>query len=78
VGDRFTAGTVMGRSGNSGRSFAPHLHYQLETQDERVLDPYESHRTYRRSLAASHRANFEAEVRRLDGLLGATTTLAGG
>ena len=78
VGDRFTAGTVMGRSGNSGRSFAPHLHYQLETQDERVLDPYESHRTYRRSLAAPHRANFEAEVRRLDGLLGATTTLAGG
>ena len=76
VGDRFNVGTMMGRSGNSGRSFAPHLHYQLEAGDERVLDPYESHRTYRRSLAAGHRAAFEAEVRRQDGLLG--TTVAGG
>ncbi|WP_233261709.1 M23 family metallopeptidase [Vitiosangium sp. GDMCC 1.1324] len=76
VGDRIAAGTVLGRSGNSGRSFAPHLHYQLEAADERILDPYESHRTYRRSLAASQRTAFEAEVRRQDGLLG--TTLAGG
>ncbi len=76
VGDRFNVGTVLGRSGNSGRSFAPHLHYQLESTDERVLDPYESHRTYRRSLAATQRAAFEAEVRRQEGLLG--TTVAGG
>jgi len=76
VGDRFNVGTVLGRSGNSGRSFAPHLHYQLEAADERVLDPYETHRTYRRSLAPALRAAFEAEMRRLDGLLG--TTLAGG
>jgi murein DD-endopeptidase MepM/ murein hydrolase activator NlpD len=76
VGDRFNVGSVLGRSGNSGRSFAPHLHYQLEAADERVLDPYETHRTYRRSLAPALRSAFEAEVRRLDGLLG--TTLAGG
>jgi murein DD-endopeptidase MepM/ murein hydrolase activator NlpD len=77
VGDRFNVGTVLGRSGNSGRSFAPHLHYQLEAADERVLDPYETHRTYRRSLAPALRGAFEAEMRRLDGLLG-TTTVAGG
>jgi len=76
VGDRFNVGTMLGRSGNSGRSFAPHLHYQLEAADERVLDPYETHRTYRRSLAPALRSAFEAEMRRLDGLLG--TTLAGG
>jgi murein DD-endopeptidase len=76
VGDRIAAGAMLGRSGNSGRSFAPHLHYQLEAADERVLDPYESHRTYRRSLAPSLRTAFEAEVRRQDGLLG--TTVAGG
>jgi murein DD-endopeptidase MepM/ murein hydrolase activator NlpD len=76
VGDRIAAGTVLGRSGNSGHSFAPHLHYQLEAADERVLDPYESHRTYRRSLVPSQRAAFEAEMRRQDGLLG--TTVAGG
>ena len=78
VGDRFNVGAVLGRSGNSGRSFAPHLHYQLEGANERVLDPYESHRTYRRSLAPSLRGAFEAEVRRLDGLLGTGPAVAGG
>ena len=78
VGDRFNVGAVLGRSGNSGRSFAPHLHYQLEGPNERVLDPYESHRTYRRSLAPALRSSFEAEMRRLDGLLGTGTTVAGG
>ena len=77
VGDRITAGSVMGRSGNSGRSFAPHLHYQLEGADERILDPYESHRTFRRSLPAALRPAFEAEVRRQDGLLGAGAAVAG-
>jgi murein DD-endopeptidase MepM/ murein hydrolase activator NlpD len=76
VGDRFATGALLGRSGNSGHSFAPHLHYQLEAPDERVLDPYESHRTYRRSLAPSLRTAFEAEVRRMDGLL--SPAVAGG
>src|SRR6218665_696864 len=76
VGDRVAAGALVGRSGNSGRSFAPHLHYQLEAQNDRVLDPYESHRTYRRSLPAAQRASFDAEVRRQDALFG-TTVVAG-
>jgi murein DD-endopeptidase MepM/ murein hydrolase activator NlpD len=75
VGDRFTTGQVIAESGNTGRSFAPHLHYQLMTQDERVIDPFDSHRSYRRSLSTAHRGAFEAEVLRLDGLLG--TTVAG-
>ncbi len=29
VGDRVTAGQFLGRLGNSGNSFAPHLHFQL-------------------------------------------------
>jgi murein DD-endopeptidase len=74
VGTRFSQGTVMAQSGNSGRSYAPHLHYQLMTQDERVLDPYEVHPTYRRSLGAAQRPAFEAEVRRLDALLGPAPT----
>ena len=69
VGDRFCVGAIMARSGNSGRSFAPHLHYQLETLGDRVLDPYESHRTYRHSLSAAQRPALEAEIRRMDGLL---------
>jgi murein DD-endopeptidase MepM/ murein hydrolase activator NlpD len=68
-GTRFSAGQVIAASGNSGRSFAPHLHYQLMTQDDRVLDPFDSHRTFRRSLPEDQRAALDAEVRRLDSLL---------
>ncbi len=75
AGDRFTVGQVLADSGNTGRSFAPHLHYQLMTADDRVLDPFEEHRTYRRALSTAQRPGFESEVRRLDGLLG--TTVAG-
>ncbi|HEX8706358.1 MAG TPA: M23 family metallopeptidase [Myxococcaceae bacterium] len=68
-GKRFSAGQVIAASGNSGRSFAPHLHYQLMTQDDRVLDPFDSHRTFRRSLPESQRGELDAEIRRLDSLL---------
>ncbi|MCP3166538.1 peptidoglycan DD-metalloendopeptidase family protein [Myxococcus qinghaiensis] len=74
-GTRFNVGQVIGRSGNTGRSFAPHLHYQLMTQDDRVLDPFDQHKTYRRTMAASHKTGFDDEVRRLEGLLG--TSVAG-
>jgi len=74
-GTRFTTGQVIARSGNTGRSFAPHLHYQLMTQDDRVLDPFDQHRTHRRALASRFKAAFDDEVRRLDGLLG--TPVAG-
>jgi len=69
AGKRFSAGQVIAASGNSGRSFAPHLHYQLMTQDDRVLDPFDSHRTFRRSLPESQRGGLDAEIRRLDSLL---------
>lgn len=75
VGTHFKVGQVIADSGNTGRSFAPHLHYQLMAQDDRVLDPFEQHRTYRRSLSKAHRAAFDAEVRRLDELL--STPVAG-
>ncbi|ADO71857.1 M23 family metallopeptidase [Stigmatella aurantiaca] len=68
-GTRFSAGQVIAASGNSGRSFAPHLHYQLMTQDDRVIDPFDSHRTFRRSLPAEQRGALEAEIRRMDSLL---------
>ncbi|NMO22518.1 M23 family metallopeptidase [Pyxidicoccus fallax] len=74
-GTRFTTGQVIGASGNTGRSFAPHLHYQLMTQDDRVLDPFDQHKTYRRSLSTANKSLFEAEVQRLNGLLG--TSVAG-
>ncbi|MFY1827751.1 M23 family metallopeptidase [Myxococcus fulvus] len=75
AGTRFNVGQVIARSGNTGRSFAPHLHYQLMQGEEKVLDPFDQHKTYRRALAATHKTAFDDEVRRLEGLLG--TSVAG-
>lgn len=63
-------GEVVATSGNSGRSFAPHLHYQLEDAAGRVLDPFEVHETVRRGLAPPERAAFEVERARLVAVLG--------
>lgn len=76
VGTTVRVGQVIAATGNSGRSFAPHLHYQMMLGEAKVLDPFEQHRTYRRSLPASARAAFDAERSRLDGLLGAGTGTA--
>ncbi|AKF81843.1 Murein DD-endopeptidase MepM and murein hydrolase activator NlpD, contain LysM domain [Myxococcus fulvus] len=75
AGTRFNVGQVIAKSGNTGRSFAPHLHYQLMQGEEKVLDPFDQHKTYRRTLAATHKTAFDDEVRRLEGLLG--TSVAG-
>ncbi|RKG63459.1 M23 family metallopeptidase, partial [Corallococcus exercitus] len=75
AGMRVSAGQVLAQSGNTGHSFAPHLHYQLMTGDDRVLDPFDQHKTFRAALVASQKGAFDAEVQRLDGLLG--TPVAG-
>ncbi|HXN41683.1 MAG TPA: M23 family metallopeptidase [Myxococcaceae bacterium] len=74
VGDPVARGQVIASSGNSGHSFAPHLHYQLMQGDTRLLDPFESHETYRRALSAEHKPAFETEMHRLDGLLSSSAT----
>jgi murein DD-endopeptidase len=61
-GMKFTRGEVIARSGNSGHSFAPHLHYQLESADGRVLDPFLEHATRRETLPEADRAAFDALV----------------
>ncbi len=64
-GQRLAAGDVVGLSGNTGRSTAPHLHYELE-RDGRVVDPVRYHGTVRRKLPDADRAAFERERARLD------------
>jgi murein DD-endopeptidase len=68
VGNRVAKGQVIASSGNSGHSFAPHLHYQLMS-GERVLDPFTSHETYRRSINPEDKGPLESEIARFDGLM---------
>ena len=70
AGQRVKKGEVIGKSGNSGHSFAPHLHYQLMKGDK-VIDPFESHSTFKKSLEAAEKPKLEAEVLRFRGLIGA-------
>ncbi len=68
AGDRVTAGQVIALSGNTGRSTAPHLHYQLE-RGSKIVDPVEYHQMTRRSLPASAMEAFRAVVAQYDALL---------
>lgn len=70
-GVKVKRGQVIAQSGNTGHSFAPHLHYQLSAPGHPVLDPFDTSPTSRRSLGPDQKGAFEAEVRRLDALLDA-------
>ena len=60
------AGEVLADSGNTGRSTAPHLHYQLERRNGRVLDPFETHDTFQITLDNKDMAKFSLLVEALD------------
>ncbi len=68
-GTRVRRGQLIAHSGNSGHSTAPHLHYQLESADGRILDPFEIHKTRRIALQGAAKAGFDEERARLEGLL---------
>lgn len=67
-GARLNAGDTVGLCGNTGRSTAAHLHYELE-KNGKVMNPIDYHGTSRRNLPESDRAAFETARVRLDGLL---------
>lgn len=69
AGQRLAKGEVVGLSGNTGRSTAPHLHYELE-RGGKVLDPVEYHGVVRRDLPESELEAFRAAVRYYDHVLG--------
>jgi murein DD-endopeptidase len=70
VGEHVALGQVIAESGNTGHTFAPHLHYQL-MQGDRLLDPFKVQQTYRRTLPEADHAAFDAEVHKLDAWMGA-------
>jgi len=68
-GTHVAKGQVIAKSGNSGHSTAPHLHYQLEAPDGRVLDPFAVLPTRQVKLDGSAKAAFDQERTRLDPML---------
>ena len=69
VGRTVHKGERIALSGNSGHSFAPHLHYQLESPEGQILDPFEVQPTRRVALDAGQRTGFEEQRARLDAAL---------
>jgi murein DD-endopeptidase len=67
-GSHVSRGEVVGKSGNTGHSFAPHLHYQLMS-GTKVLDPFAVQETTRRKLGEAQKKPFATELTRLDHLL---------
>jgi murein DD-endopeptidase len=68
VGAHVSRGEVVGKSGNTGHSFAPHLHYQLMA-GTKILDPFAVQETFHRKLPDGQKKAFGDEVARLDRLL---------
>ncbi len=62
-------GQVIAKSGNSGHSTAPHLHYQLEAPGGKVLDPFAVLPTKQVRLDGAAKGAFDHERGRLDPML---------
>ncbi len=60
---------MLANSGNSGHSFAPHLHFQLMTANDQVLDPFDLFEPYRRKLSSAELPALSDEIQRYTSLL---------
>lgn len=67
-GQRVAKGEVVGLSGNTGRSTAPHLHYELH-RGETVVDPMEYHKLERQQLTGATLEAFRVEQARMAAIL---------
>ena len=63
-------GQQIAESGNTGRTLAPHLHYEILSRDKRkkIYSPFKfkHHKTYYRELAGQAHEDFEKTVRLYD------------
>ncbi|HSA34015.1 MAG TPA: M23 family metallopeptidase [bacterium] len=69
-GQRFAAGDHLADVGNTGRSFAPHLHYQLQYEARKIIDPLKYHGTVTAKLPAGDAEAFRKTIQEFDGRWG--------
>jgi murein DD-endopeptidase len=72
-GQAIKAGQQVAESGNTGRTFTPHLHYEIQHRKNkgRIYNPFKSkyHKHYTRKITASHIEQFQKTVKHYDSLL---------
>lgn len=66
AGARLPAGGPVGQVGSTGRSSAPHLHYEIRARDGRPIDPLKAHGSTHPFVDEAQRPAFTEEVRRYD------------
>ena len=69
-------GFKIGHSGNTGSSYAPHLHYEIKSRGRKktVYNPFifKYHKKYSRTISDQHRKDFDKAIRLYDSLLQAS------
>ena len=62
-------GSAFAETGNSGRSTAPHLHYQLESPAGKIKNPLKIHKTYNLQLSAKEVDQLKLYIEKMDNLM---------
>lgn len=72
-GQAVKAGQKIAESGNTGRSFAPHLHYELKDRNDqnKILNPFKFkfHNTYYKKIPADELSSFREHVEKVRQLM---------
>ncbi len=67
-GQTIQAGQQIAESGNTGRTFAPHLHYEIQSRKNKktIYNPFtfKHHKSYTRSIPPQHQQDFQQAINR--------------